>query len=136
MLTSMGATIITDPVTAKKTLLAMFKAQKGNREAVATAFNVDVRSVYRWLTRLDAWAELDTMIEREGFPRVPGPPRMRDRIVSALVEARGAPARAARALELAGGKDELLARVTELHLLATINTSLEAAGHPQLPAPK
>jgi len=61
---------------------------------------------------------------------------MRDKIVSALVEARGAPARAARALDLAGGKDELLARLGELHLYPAVNAALKAAGHPEIEVPK
>jgi hypothetical protein len=136
MLSGIGALIITDAAEAKARLLLAFETARGNREKVAKIEGVDKRTVYRWLTRLDAWNELDTMCEQKNFPRVPGPPRLRDRIVSAMVEARGVPARAARVLELDGGKDELLAKIAELHLFAAVNRALEGAGHPTLETPK
>jgi transcriptional regulator with GAF, ATPase, and Fis domain len=132
MLTNMGADIITNPALARQRLLKAFEDAHGRRDEAARALGASVRSVYRWLNRLDAWDALDTLMEKKGYERIPGPPRTRDRMVAAIMEARGNLSRAARTLGLS--QELLLDRVVELELHTRVDAALRAAGYPGLPA--
>ncbi len=148
MLTDMGADIIKNPAVAKERLLEAFRAatdavissrQTGEqaatniKRAVAEKFGASERSVYRWITRLDAWDDLDAITSEKDL-RIPGPPRTRDKIIGAIVTARGNVNRAAR--DLGMSRAELLEKLAIMKLYERTNAALKAAGHPTLSQPK
>lgn len=130
MISAMGADIIRDPAAAKQRLLTAFEEAEGDRKKTAATLGGTERTLYRWIGRLGAWDDLDAIAERRGFERVPGPPRMGDRITSALVGARGSVRRAAK--DLGFDPEELRKKLDELHLLGRVNGALKAAGYPEI----
>lgn len=115
MITRIGALIHTDPEAAKREILRALHEAQGDRAAAARALGqATPRSLYRWIERLGMWAEVDALVAEHGFTAIPGPPRSRDRIVGAMVSARGNLPRAATALGMKAGTLER--RIDELGL--------------------
>lgn len=133
-ISKLGALIHSHPEEAEKQILDAMRDARCDRKTAATALNTTHRSLYRFIDRLDLWAKIDTMIEESGFPKIPGPPRSRDRIREAVLNAGGALARAATALDM--DRDILEKRLTSLGMWADLNSELEARGRRPMRVPE
>lgn len=123
--------MIADPDAGRETIVKAVIEARGNKTHAARALDCTLRNLYRWIDKLDLWDRLDQEGEKRGFEVLPGAPRLKDRIIAALVESRGSIPRAARALDRT--EDELLDRIHRLDLYEDINRTLKAAGLPTIP---
>lgn len=115
---------------AKSEIVEAFVAAKGDRNEAAKKLNGSVRSVYNWLDRIPgAWKALDEALEQNGIERPAGPPRGVDKLVEAVVQARGSIKPAARELGMTDKK--LVAEIERHDLVDSINAGLRRANVPR-----
>lgn len=126
-ISKIGAKIIDDPMAAKRMILEALEAAEGDRKTAAKALGTTHRSLYRFFDRLNLWDEIDALIREKGFPHIPGPPRLRARILVEVVAHEGDLTKAARALDEMGIR-ALRARITELNLWHELNRELSRRG--------
>jgi transcriptional regulator with GAF, ATPase, and Fis domain len=112
-MTKIGALIVTDPERAKAEIIEVLRNAKGDRDKAAQALGLNTpRSLYRWIERLEMWAAVDKLAKEEKFVQRSGPLRSRDRIVAAMVRAKGQDAEAAAELRMA--PESLRERIDQL----------------------
>ncbi len=136
-LTRIGALIAQgETEKAKQEIVEAFIGAEGDRTKAAGKLGIsDPRSIYHWLDRIPGgWDAVDTALEERGMARPAGPPRKIDKIIGALVDAKGNVAKAARALETTSA--ELLGAVERFGIREAANRALAEAGAEQLPAPR
>jgi regulatory Fis family protein len=123
----LGSLAHAEPQKAKQRILHALERTHGDRKKAAELLDVQHRSFYRIVERLRMWNEIDEMMERKGFPQIPGPSRTPKRIRDAVLAAEGSLPRAARSLNMSG-EESLRERIDELGLWTDINKVLRAAG--------
>jgi hypothetical protein len=77
-LTSVGAFIVADPPRARAAILDALQQAQGNRPNAARILCADVRTLYRWIDRLELWPEVDGLgfeVPEGGRPRGPMTPK-------------------------------------------------------------
>lgn len=109
----LGIEILTAPDEARARLLAAFEASKGDRGLCAAAMSTTPRNLYRAFNRLRLWPQLDALSTKLGFEHAHGPPRARERLLAAVVDAKGNLKLAAKKLRMS---DEVMVR-RRIHLL-------------------
>lgn len=121
----LGALIHSDRTEAERRVLHALEVAKGDRRKAAEALGTTHRSFYRFVERMKLWDKIDALMQRKGFPMIPGPPRSSKRIRDKVLEAEGRLDRAAKMLDLK--EDALRARITELGLWDDLDRLLAAA---------
>lgn len=129
-ISSFRALLISDPTEAKRLILEALRKSEGDRKIAAEKLRVTHRSLYRFINRLGMWDEIDALIKKHSFPRVPGPPRSNDLVRVAVIKARGNLTKASAALECSIA--ELRAKIDDLNLWTDLNRSLRKAGCAEL----
>jgi hypothetical protein len=125
-----GLVAIGETEQAKKEIVDAFVAAKGDRSKAAEILNASVRSVYNWLDRIPgAWKALDDALAENDIERPAGPPRGIDKLVEAVVAARGSINPAARELGITNKK--LVAEIERHELMGSINEGLRKANVPR-----
>lgn len=125
----LGSLAHADPAKAKQRILHALERAAGSRTKAAQLLEIQHRSFYRIVERLNMWDEIEALIEEKGFQAGKGPPRSATRIREAVLEAGGNLTKAARMLDC-GGVAVLRERIEQLQLWPDLNRALRAAGLP------
>ncbi len=73
--TALHAMTLLDPPRAKSTILEALAHTEGNRAEAARELRVGRRTLFAYIRKLDLWADIDALHERNGWPPAAGAER-------------------------------------------------------------
>ena len=133
-ISKLGALIHSHPEEARTKIMGALEVARGDRQAAAKTLATTHRSLYRFIDRLDLWDAIDAMVREKGFPHIPGPPRSREKLREAVLDAGGNLAKAAHKLNM--DKDVLEEKLSAHAMWAGLNEELVRRGRRPMRVPE